>query len=323
MALAFAAACGDGDDRGDPDVTPTSSATPTATVTIPPTPTTPIEPCEGAALTITARSLPGSRLDLGWTGLWRGVPATHDGTVSANLNCPDAMSCTIDGSDLAGRTLGAPLPISAGGVSVCVVSAFREAVTGTYSTCTGCGAVSVALSARVFAAPDPSVPSQGCVPAGDGIADLTVDLSPLTTATVEVAASVDCLADVPGSARCFCAGQVRPNACEPDGVCPASGVCELGPIDSVCDGQPFRSCRAGTGTEDCDARFPGAGSCVDQPRPCFPTHVARTGTCALEQGELVALFCVPATGSDMVDAMIGLPGLGAITLPISLVRTLR
>jgi hypothetical protein len=369
MAAAVAAGCGDGDDGETPNVAPTSSAgliaTPTPAATPTETPTIPIEPCsEGSALVITARALPGAHLDLGWSGLWHDLAAGHGGSVSANLDCPGLQSCTLDGSSLVGERFGAPLPLSAGGVSLCVVNSFREAVTGTYDGCTGCGETSVKLTSRVFTAEDASIacppcvgdptPGDGakdgtcsggadpgaacdggaigsdfgttsndCVPSGGGIGDLALDLNPLATGTVTIDASVDCVSDAVGTGRCFCSGQVEPNACEPDGVCPASGVCELGPIDSVCDAQPFRSCRSGTGTEDCDARFPGAGSCVDRPRPCFGTQVARTGTCGTDRSDLVALFCVRATDAPAIDAMVGLPGPGTITLPVSVLRTPR
>ena len=138
-----------------------------------------------------------------------------------------------------------------------------------------------------------------------------------------VDANIDCRSGAFASGSCFCPGQAQPNACEPDGVCPASGVCELGPIDSVCDGQPLRSCRSGTGAEDCDALFPGAGSCVDQPRPCFGSQIARTGMCGTEEGLLVSVFCIPATAADAINAMVGLPGPAAIALPVALLRTPR
>ncbi len=96
-----------------------------------------------------------------------------------------------------------------------------------------------------------------------------------------------------------------------------------GPIDSVCQGQPFRQCRSGTGTEDCDALFPGAGSCVDQPRPCFGSNITRVGTCGSQQSTLVSFFCIPATQSAVINTTAGLPGPGAIVLPVSQVRTPR
>lgn len=97
----------------------------------------------------------------------------------------------------------------------------------------------------------------------------------------------------------------------------------VGPIDSVCAGQPFRSCRSGTGAEDCDALFLGAGSCVDQPRPCFGSQIARTGVCGMEEKLLVSVFCIPATDADVINTMIGLPGPAAIALPVALLRTPR
>src|SRR5688500_7805110 len=96
----------------------------------------PIEPCEGEALTLTVRSLPGVHLAAGWSGIWHGALATHEHLVSVTLDCP-GDTCTIDGSNLVRRGFGAPLPLSAAGVSVCVLASFREPVTGTYSTCNG------------------------------------------------------------------------------------------------------------------------------------------------------------------------------------------
>jgi hypothetical protein len=165
--------------------------------------------------------------------------------------------------------------------------------------------------------------SNDCPPTGSSVGDLNIDLSPLTTGTVTVHANVNCHSDPFPAGSCYCPNQLQPNACNPDGVCPASGVCELGPIDGVGQGQTFRPCRSGTGTEDCDAVFAGAGRCVDQPRPCFGTTVTRTGTCGTEQSSLVSFFCISGTTAAAIDTTAGLPGPGAITLPVSQVRTLR
>ncbi len=357
-ATVFAAACGDGGSGGPPVGTPTVTPTPRPTTTID-------EACGEGVLTLTVRSLPGSDLDVGWRGIWHNSLATHDNLVSVCLTCiGDGDDCTIDGSNLVGRGFGAPLPLSAGGVSACVTTSFRDAVTGIYRSGTGCAEASVRLSSRVFLAEDADAPcppcvgdptpndgarngtcrggttpgtacdvggispdfgmlSNDCLPAGSSVGDLDIDVSPLTTGTITVDASIDCLSGAFPPSSCFCRGQVQPNACEPDGVCPASGVCELGPIDSVCLGQPFRRCRSGTGTEDCEARFPGAADCVDQPRPCFESQVSRTGTCGTDESSLVSIFCIPATDAAAINAMVGLPGPGAITLPVRQVRTLR
>ncbi len=356
-ATVFAAACGDG-GGGTPGATPTATPHPTPTADGP--------------LLITIRSLPGSDLDAGWSGIWHNSVATQDTVVTANLSC-GGDECTIDGTHLVGQAFGGPLPLSAGGVSVCVLSSFREAMTGTYDDGSGCSESSASLSWRVFqvedadrpcppcvgdptpndgvkdgtcsggttpgaacdvagisdrfqntdAGPDFGMTSNDCLPAGGSVGDLAIDLSPLSTGTITLDANLDCLSGAFPPSSCFCPGQVQPNACDPDGVCPASGVCENGPIDSVCANQPFRRCRSGTGKEDCDALFPGAGTCVDQPRPCFGRNVTRVGTCGTEQTTLVSLFCIPATSAAAINTTIGLPGPGAIVLPVSQVRTLR
>lgn len=367
VMMLLAAACGDGGDNGTPPPTPRASATPFPEVTD-------IPPCDGAALTLTMRTLPGSDLDLGWTGMSHNSVATHDVAVSTNLDC-FAGGCVIDGSDLVGRSFGSPLPLSAGGVAMCVLNSFREAVTGTWDCDSGCSESSVKLRSRVFlerdtdrpcppcvgdpapndgikggtcdggttpgaacdvggisdlfqnaagAGPDFGTTSNDCLPAGRSVGDLDVDLTPLTTGTVSVVANVNCLSPAFPPGSCFCPRQVQPNTCNPLGAtCPPSGVCELGPIDGVCEGQPFRQCRSGTGSEDCDAVFPGAGSCIDQPRPCFGTNVSRTGICGTQESSLVSFFCVPATSAAAINVTVGLPGPGAITLPVSQIRAPR
>ena len=364
-ATAFAAACGDGNGSG-------MAASPTPTPTATPLPTlTPHEPCDGGALKVAIRTLPGADLDVGWTGNAHDSVATHEDVVTADLSCFDD-TCIIDGTDLANQPFGAPLPLSAAGVSVCVVNSFREAVTGTADCDASCSEWSAKLRSRVFlvqdagrpcppcvgdptpndgvkggtcrggatpgascdvggisdrfedaagADPDSGKTSLDCLPTGRSVGDLDVDLSPLGTGTISVTADVDCLSAAFPPGSCYCPGQVQPNACDPDGVCPASGVCELGPIDGVCEGQTFRRCRSGTGADDCDAVFPGAGSCVDQPRPCFGTSVTRTGTCGSQQSTLVSFFCIPATNAPAINVTFGLPGPGTITLPVSQIRT--
>ena len=328
---------------------------------------------EGAALNVTITSLPGSDLDTGWTGIAHNSVATHDNTVTTQLNCV-GEGCTVDGSNLVNMAFGSPLPLSAGGVSTCVLNTFREAVTGTYNCKSGCSEGSAKLLSKVFLVQDADHPcppcvgdptpndgvkggtcmggktpdaacdvggisdlfdaagqdfghtSNDCLPTGSSVGELNIDLNPLSTGTVSVDANVNCLSGAFPAGSCYCTGQVQPNACVSStgvGTCPASGVCENGPIDGVCSGQKFRQCRSGTGTEDCDDIFPGAGNCVDTPRPCFGTNITRTGTCGTQQGELVAFFCIPQTRAAAINTTAGLPGPGAVTLPASQVRTPR
>lgn len=117
---------------------------------------------EGSALTVTITSLPGSDLDTGWTGIAHNSVATHDNTVTTNLNCT-GNSCNVDGSNLVNQPFGSPLPLSAGGVSTCVLNSFREAVTGTYDCGTGCSESSAKLLSKVFLVQDASQPCPPCI----------------------------------------------------------------------------------------------------------------------------------------------------------------
>jgi hypothetical protein len=328
----------------------------------------------GSALTVT--TLPNSDLDPGWTGISHNSVATHDNVVTTNLDCI-GDDCTIDGSNLVGMAVGSPLPLSSGGVSVCVVNSFREAVTGTYNCGTGCSESSVKLLSNVFlvqeaampcppcvgddtpndgvkngtcnggttpgaacdvggisdlfenaggAPPDAGRTSNDCLPTGSPVGHLGIDLNPLTTGTLSVNANVNCLSGAFPPGSCYCPNQVQPNACLSNtgvGTCPASGVCENGPIDGVCSGQTYRQCRADEGTTDCEDTFPGSGNCIERPRPCFGTNVTRTGTCGAQQADLVSFFCIPATSAAAINTTAGLPGPGALSLPVSRVRFLR
>jgi hypothetical protein len=359
-----------------PTATPDES-NPSPTVTATPV-TEPTAGCngEGNALSVTITSLPDSDLDTGWTGISHNSVATHDNVVTTNLDCV-GNDCNVDGTSLVGMAFGSPLPLSSGGVSVCVVNSFREAVTGTYNCDTGCSEGSAKLLSSVFLVQEASMPcppcvgddiandgvkngtcnggttdgaacdvggisdlfqdaggapqdagrtSNDCQPTGSPVGRLEIDLDPLTTGTISVDANVNCLSGAFPAGSCYCPKQVQPNACLSNsgvGTCPASGVCENGPIDAICSGQSYRQCRFEEGTTDCEDTFPGSGNCIEQPRPCFGTNVSRTGTCGTEQGNLVSFFCIPATSAAAINTTAGLPGPGAITLPVRQNRTPR
>ena len=320
--------------------------------------------CEGSQLTLTVTSQDGSDLDTGWTGIAHKSVATSQSTVTVNLNDCGSGTCTVDGSALVGQKFGGPLPLSSGGVPVCVVNTFREAVTGTYECASGCGDSTVKLTSSVFlvqqiAMPCPTcdgdpTPNDGqkggtchggtasvgqpcdvngvspvfgstsndCLPSGSSVGDLAIDLAPLTTGTVSVTADQACVS-IGSVGQCFCPGQNRPNACD-NGICGANGTCDS-PIDGICSGQKFRTCTPGSGTANCEAISPGAGTCTDTPRPCFGPTISRTGQCATpgNTGTLVAFFCIPATIAPAINTTAGLPGPGALSLPAISVRAVR
>jgi hypothetical protein len=310
-------------------------------------------------------TLEGGVIDAGWTGIAHGASFPAQSSVSFALDCPVGSStCDIAGTAVVDQPAGAPLALSAGGVSVCVLNTFREPVSGTFDCDSGCMAANVDLRARVFLAQDSDMPcppcigdpvpndglkggtcgggttpggacdanavnaafeaagpgfgtsSLDCLPTGSSVGELAIDLEPLTTGTASSTASVDCLSSAFPPGSCHCPNQVYPNACIPDGVCPASGVCEHGPIDGICSNHRFHQCRSGTGTEDCDDVFPGAGSCIDVPRPCFGDTITRTGSCGIDDGTLAGVFCVANTRAAAVNTTYGLPGPAALRLPI-------
>lgn len=358
---------------------PTTVSTPTSGATNEPTPGPTATAgsgsvCESDKMTITVTSEPGSDLDTGWTGIAHNSESIHEAAVTTNLDCV-GNDCTVDGAALVDTVFGAPLPLSSGGVSSCVVNEFREAVTGTYNCESGCGESAVKLRSRVFLVLDADKPcppcvgdptpndgvkggtcdggktpgaacdvggisdlfqdagnaptdagrtSNDCQPNGSPVGILSIDLNPLTTGTTTVTANQNCLSSAFPPGSCFCPGQVQANACTPDGVCPASGLCEQSPPIGRCSGQRFRGCDLTNGaTADCEDVFPGAGTCENELRPCFGTTITRTGQCGTENGVLASIFCIPATTAAAINTVAGLPGPGAVTLPASNVRRPR
>lgn len=182
------------------------------------------------------------------------------------------------------------------------------------------GGISRSLGGSPILAPT----SNDCPPSGTSVGDLAIDLTPLTTGTTTTPASVTCVKqNVPG--LCYCDRQDRPNACD-DGVCTVdangNGLCEAGPVPAVCSNQRFRVC-TGTGTRDCEDLYPGSGTCENALRGCFGASISRTGQCGVTSGKLAALFCIAKTTAPAINSVSGLPGPGALTLPVTTVRRPR
>jgi hypothetical protein len=296
---------------------------------------------------------PATKLDLGFTGLDHGMPFIDDAELTLGLCC-DGDTCGILGAPPVGASFLAPVPVSAAGVPFCIVNTIRDRVTGTYDCGTGCAAANVPLTASVFlrselakpcpvcvgdasandgvkggtcdggATPGGACDANGtsplfgatsldCLPEGVDVGDVSVDLAPLTTGTASLTAKINCAAFGAPSGACHCPGEVFPNPCL-DFTCSPSGVCENGPMDGICSGQPFRFC---VSNEDCEDTFPGAGTCTTINRSCFPSTISATGECDPEGGKLVSVFCFPATRAPAVNVVAGLPGPARITLPVS------
>jgi hypothetical protein len=267
---------------------------------------------------------PGADLDTGWTGIAHDNETPTDVSVTVQANCPDGVNCTVDGSALVGQQFGAPLPLSSGGVPVCVLNIFREAVTGSFNCAEGCGESEVELESRVFLVQDIAKPCPNCVgdtTPNDGNKDGTCDAGTTPGAPCDVGArdpnfgdtSLDCLptgssvgeleinlaptttGTVSVNSTLDCVSPLfPPGTCycpgqiQPnqciDGVC-TNEQCAAGPIDGLCENARFRGCRIENGTEDCEDLFPGSGNCIGKLRPCFGTSITRSGQCAQPDGQ--------------------------------------
>ncbi len=303
---------------------------------------------------VTYRVRRGAAVDLGWTGISHGQAWPSGQHLQLDLSCAAGRSACKARGGGTGVVFGPPIPLSSGGIPVCVVNRLRDAITGELDVASGCGTLTLRLAASVLLAQYPTHPcpvcvgdrvvsdgrkegrceggandgtacdaqgesaafgatSSDCEPRGTPIGTLPIDLAPLTTGAAGLEAARTC-AGPAAAARCFCAAQTAPNACR-SGVCDG-GTCSSGPVDGTCTGAPFRSCMPGSGAADCEARFPGAGTCENRPRPCFAETIGAQGVCDRHAPTFVATFCTPATAAPSLNATAGLPGPARLILPL-------
>ncbi len=118
------------------------------------------------------------------------------------------------------------------------------------------------------------------------------------------------------------ANQCDNGICSPDANDPSpnDGVCASGPFDNFCSIETFRGCDT-----DADCQPPPAGNCgTCKPnqicgggfRNCFLDPIVRTGSPGTQNAVLAATFCIPPTTSASVNGAGGLPGPGALSLPL-------
>jgi hypothetical protein len=99
----------------------------------------------------------GNDLDNGWTGISQNFAVTPNGSLNVCLSECDTSSdteCTANGpvgdQTINGPVFGAPLPLLASNVPVCVVNRFNEDITGTANFATGDINLRVTLLSDVF-----------------------------------------------------------------------------------------------------------------------------------------------------------------------------
>ncbi len=299
----------------------------------------------------------GSDLDNGVSGLSHNFPILGGSTLKYCLSGCDranATTCTGTGTtgdnSLNGPTFGAPLPLVAANIPVCVVNRYQDStITNTFDLATGKSTGDVKLFSDVYITNSQEVCPRCVVPGGSGAIGSQGTCSssarnPGATCTVS---GIDYVAQGAGNPNYLLAGE-----CIPPGNAIA-GTLDLdlplstegaqsapGPLPCKSVGQTQDdSCGAGT----CSAGCTGAacvattadGQCIDSKggisqvccssdttKPCFPTGeggtIQRSGKRATDgqTGALAATFCIAPTQSATVNITSGLPGPGAMILPV-------
>jgi hypothetical protein len=323
-----------------------------------------------SAITFTV-SPTGTDFDRGWQGTFhnRAFPAgtrltmfLRDCDTDSDPEC-DGIGPTGSGS-VNGATFGAPFPILAVSVPVCLVSRFADDFTGTVDLETGHASAVVKLVTDAYVTgnvdeicprcqssggvgspgtcthtgepctvegelvvrplgpnPDTYSLSSQCLPPDDlSSSSVTVEL-PLTTAESRLEGSTPCVAD--------------------GGITPQDDDCVEGSCTSVC-------------TDDRCVTTDDLGRCIDAEggiaqrccsndtrRACFPSApdsggaIVRTGNAVVPAPAwpdpvypktasgtvLAATFCLDPTASSQTNIVTGLPGPGALLLPVTSIVT--
>ncbi len=308
-----------------------------------------------SAMTLTIGST-GSDLDLGFSGdnhnHTLAAPTRLDLCLDGCDAATDAIcEATLKCEPVAGEPIGPPQPLLSNGVPVCVVTRrTASADPGTFDLRTGAMTVPLELQSEVYTqTADPS--GDNVCPRCSGLA-----LGDRGTCEAGERRGLDCIVDgtarVVGSGGpgqdYNLSSQCPPDVAKLATTLPVSLV--LTTADAVLDGPlPCRdqlvddSCGAGTCTVDCSTTEPARGG-VNQTccsnnvnKPCFPTapdgsgriervgvaraplpgwpdtNYPKTGTGAL----LAGTFCLPKTNDATVDILTGLPGPGAVLVPVT------
>jgi hypothetical protein len=302
---------------------------------------------------VTYRVGGGATLDLGWTGIAHGQAWPLEQRLRFGIACRAGSTTCALGGGSAGAAFGAPMPLSAGGISVCVVSTLRAPVTGTSDPRSGCGTIELKLASAVFTGATLARPCPRC-------ADDPTPNDGRKEGHCDGGARRDAPCDGESASAVF---GTTSSDCPPPA---ASGIGELAiDLSPLTTGHARRAaatdcvrkvgfrarcfCREQTQPNDCadgtcgpDGRcehgpvdgacsrapyracIPGAapdecttdGPCEERRRPCFGEAVEAHGACDPRRPTYVALFCAPPTRAPAVNTTAGLPGPARIVLPL-------
>ncbi|TMA79282.1 MAG: hypothetical protein E6J72_11755, partial [Deltaproteobacteria bacterium] len=331
-----------------PTATPTSTAltaTPTATPIPPATETatatgptlTPIDLAWtgnghdqpfGGTLTLELGACAGAPPDCGQCSVTGGVPNTA-GEPLANKRCAGdtALACTSDADCGAAAPcalhMGAPLPLSVGGVSVCTTSQVTGPITGTTNVTDGTSALNVNVGAQIFGGVTFTQPCPVCIgdaTPNDGIRSGTCsnglhDAAPCdvnATSTLFGATSFDCPPSPPSSFGTVNLAMTLATAYQSRVLSVASPACSAPGFTSdkcACDTCNNAAATACSSNADCiavGATVCGGKRCIggtNDGKPCAASSECPAGVCGV-RGQVTApnqcqdAVCSPNTPPD-------------------------
>jgi hypothetical protein len=275
----------------------------------------------------------------------------------AGCDAESNPTCHVDEAatdQVKSRTFGPPLPLFSAGVPVCIVNRFATPsfTSGTADVTSGAVAGDLHLLSDVYLTTSTQVCPHCSATAGGGtgvcVGGRRDGQACRTEAVLDVALA-------PGDGRYALSSDCTPTGTpagtldltlpvttgtatlagpRPCGATADDG-CHGGTCDAACTGS---ACVARTATGDCiDVKGGISQVCcaTNTQLACFPTGsgtgaIVRTGAAAAplpawpdagfpktSSATLVSTFCESATGSILVDAVTGLPGPGALVLPVA------
>jgi hypothetical protein len=271
-----------------------------------------------------------------------------DGVTTFDCQASGTTAAGTEANPVNGPTFGSPLPLLAAQVPVCVVNSYRDPVlTGTFNLQTGEGGSAanpnlVHLNSDVYLTSGNEVCPK-CQVSGTGGIGSTGTCSSSARAP-GASCTVDGVVTVAGHGLYLLSSQ-----CPPSGASMATLKINLpfttgptiplvGPLP--CAGQTTDDgCNGGACNATCTgaacAGTNAAGECVDAKggisqlccanatsTPCFPSKgggsITRSGKPGTAGNIMVnaALFCIDATQSGIINITAGLPGPGALLLPV-------
>lgn len=343
--------------------TTTTSTTTTSTTTTTTTTTGPAAVCPARTDPALPRQVTftvpasGGDLDNGWAGTFHNLPFVAGATLNYCLdNCDGAADTLCDGvGDTASvntAALGAPLPLLAANVPVCVVMRFQDAtLRAVYDLATGHASADLGLFSDVYLTNNPTevcprcivsgggglgsdgtcsgtarTPGAACVVDGEititgGVGDPHYLLSSTCTPVQSQLAATNDLelalttgpSSVSGSMPC----PDLAGAQSSDDACGAAGTCTASCTGAACMSRDSQG-------RCIDAKGGISQLCCSNVTdvPCFSTRnggsIERTGSPARsgQTGALAGTFCIPRTDSALINTVSGLPGPGAAILPV-------